>query len=505
MAKESLSNKVTVVVFSRILTSLIDFGTGVLIVRMLSETNFAILAYLIMIYEVSRYVATLGFPESIFYYFEKLAKNYRKAFALQTFSILFLTGLLAAAAIFLVKAFAPFLISEFSPEVVEAIQKYLPYVALVALLEIPTWPVTNILLALDKQKQSGWYQVITSVMSFCAFVIPILLGLPFEFILYGLLSYAVVRFIGSIIWVSIVMPGGSWKTPKNNLKEQFIFSIPLGFSALVNQFNKYIDKFIVSFFLAELALGQYQVGAQEVPIIRVIPFAVGSVLISRYVNFNLNKKRGDLVDLWHKSIEKVALLIIPLTIMFITVAPEIISFIIETADTNYQEAILPFQIYNLIILIRVAHYGSILQAFNDTKGILRLSFILLILNTVISIPLTYFYGINGTASGTLIANVIYIFFILKRIGGHLELPIYKVLPLGIYFKILGLSALIGVLLYTVKSNLELELSDGQLLLYTVSAYLISYLLLGTVFRIIKASDWRLFLNAISLRFFWTKS
>ncbi len=504
MENKSLANKVTVVVFSRILTSLIDFTTGVLIVRLLSETNFAILAYLLIVYEVARYIATLGFPESIFYYFEQLAKDYRKAFALQTFGILLTTGLLSALAILLVEYFAPYLISEFSPEVIDTIQKYLPYIALIALLEIPTWPVTNILLALDKQKQSGWYQVITSLMSFMALILPIVLGMPFIWILYALLNYAVVRFVGSIIWMAIVLPPGELRTPKNNIREQISFSIPLGISSLVNQFNKNIDRFVVSFFLTEFALGQYHVGAQEVPIIRVIPFAVGSVLISRYVNYNIHQRREDLIALWHKSIEKVALLIIPLTIMFIVAAPEIISFVIETEDTDYSRAIIPFQIYNLIVLIRVAHYGSMLQAFGDTRGILRLSLMLLGFNLLLSIPLTYYVGINGTAMGTLIANLLYLYFILKRIGGHLEVPFYQVLPLGKYFRIFGLSAAIGILIYIIKTQDFWAVTDGEMLMYTMLTYLTAYLILGTMLKIIKQSDWKLFINAITLRFFWER-
>jgi O-antigen/teichoic acid export membrane protein len=504
MDNKSLANKVTVVVFSRILTSFIDFTTGVLIVRLLSETNFAILAYLLIVYEVARYVATLGFPESIFYYFEQLAKNYRKAFAIQTFGILLVTGLLSAIAILLVEFFAPSLISQFSPEVIETIQEYLPYIALIALLEIPTWPVTNILLALDKQKQSGWYQVITSLMSFMALILPIVLGMPFVWILYALLSYAAIRFVGSIIWMAIVLPGGELRTPKNNIREQISFSIPLGVSSLVNQFNKNIDRFVVSFFLTEFALGQYHVGAQEVPIIRVIPFAVGSVLISRYVNFNIHQRREDLINLWHKSIEKVALLIIPLTIMFIVAAPEIISFVIETEETDYSGAIIPFQIYNLIVLIRVAHYGSMLQAFGDTRGILRLSLMLLGFNLVLSIPLTYYVGINGTALGTLIANLLYLYFILKRIGGHLQVPFYRVLPLLKYFRILALSSVIGIIIYVAKGQSYWQLSDGLTLLYSMLSFLLAYLVIGTMLNIIKKSDWKLFINALTLRFFWER-
>ncbi|HAH51308.1 MAG TPA: hypothetical protein DCL80_08585, partial [Balneola sp.] len=106
MAKKSLTEKTMVVVFSRVLTSFIDLTTAILIARLLSKTDFAILGYLLMIYEVARYIATLGFPESIFYFFEHLTKEFRKAFALQTIGILTVTALISGLLILLVKVFA---------------------------------------------------------------------------------------------------------------------------------------------------------------------------------------------------------------------------------------------------------------------------------------------------------------------------------------------------------------------------------------------------------------
>ncbi|HAW79833.1 MAG TPA: hypothetical protein DCX27_09020, partial [Balneola sp.] len=177
MAKKSLTEKTMVVVFSRVLTSFIDLTTAILIARLLSKTDFAILGYLLMIYEVARYIATLGFPESIFYFFEHLTKEFRKAFALQTIGILTVTALISGLLILLVKVFASDIISDqFSESVVLTIQSYLPYIALIAVLEIPTWPVHNILLASDRQKEAGWYQVITSLMSFAALIGPLALG-----------------------------------------------------------------------------------------------------------------------------------------------------------------------------------------------------------------------------------------------------------------------------------------------------------------------------------------
>lgn len=505
MNKGPLADKVTVVVFSRILTALIDWTTIVIVVNLLSETDFAILSYFLMVYEIAKNVATLGFPESIFYYFERVSKNSRRAFAVQTTAILFLTASIAAIGIVLYKFLIPFVLPNFTQQSIQIIQEYLPLIALIAVLEIPTWPVNNILLALERQKEAGWYQIITSIFSFTAIILPLWLGFPFVYAVYGLLTYAIIRFVVSFVWVSLVIPEGPIRQEEATVKEQVVFSIPLGISSLVNQFNKYIDKYLVFFFFGEAIAANYGVGANEVPILRVIPFAVGSVLISRYVNFNFNNKREELLSLWHKSIEKVALLVIPLTILSIVAAKELIPVLYETTDTDYSRAVIPFQIYNLIILIRVAHYGGILQAFGDTKGILNLSLTLLAINLGLSIPATYFFGIVGTALATLIANIINWYFILRKVGRHMDIPFYKVIPLTRYFSILGLSSIIGAALYVWKEYYAVDLTGEGLLMYTAIIFIVAYLVFGTMFKVISRSDWQLFINAVTLRFFWRKS
>lgn len=501
MASKSLTEKTMVVVFSRVLTSLIDLTTAVVIARLLSKTEFAIVGYLLMIYEVARYVATLGFPESIFYYFEHLTKNYRKAFAIQTSAILAGTGILAAGIILLIRFFADSLISDFDPQAIQTIQKFLPIIAGIALLEIPTWPVHNVLLASDRQKEAGWYQVLTSILSFAALIGPLALGYGIEIALFAMLGYAAIRFVGSFIWMWLILPDGGFRTPSGNLREQIVFSIPLGISALVNQFNKYADKFIVAFFLTEAAYAEYVIGAQEVPIIRVIPFAVGSVLISRYVSYQIKGKREELIDLWHKGIRKVSLLIVPLAVFFIVIAPQFISLLFESGETDYQNAVIPFQIYNLIILIRVAHYGSILQAYGDTKGILRLAIQLVILNIALSIPFTIIFGIVGTASATLLANIINWGFLLKKIGGHVQLPTLKVLPIGYYLKVVGLSGVIGVIVNHGLQQFE-NLTDLIAILAAFIVYMTLFLTIGSVLKILEKSDWLQLRDLFSLKFLW---
>lgn len=502
MAKKSssLSEKAGVVVFARIVTTVIDLAIVIATIQILSKTDFAIIGYLLMIHEVARNLATLGFPESVFYFFERVSGSAKRAFVNQTTLILLGTAMIAGVFILLVSYFAPSFLTEWDPKSIDQVQHLLPLMALVAVLEIPTWPVTNILLALDRQRESAWFEMITSLLTFSLLVGPLALGYGLNIAVYGLVAYGLIRFVASWIWMSIILPEGKLSDSEISVRRQVNFSIPLGLSALVNKINRYVDKFVVSILLPVVAYAEYTIGAQEVPIIRVIPFAVGSVLISRYVEFQLESKKEELLELWYKGVQKVSLLVVPLTILSIIIASDLIAIIAESEGTSYRNAVLPFQIYNLIVLVRVTHYGSILQAFGDTKGVFYLSINLVIANLILSIPLTMLYGINGTALGTLIANLYNWYITLRRIGGHMELPARKVLPFPYYLKVLGVSVLTAVPIWYGRSSLISEANTVLGLSVSLIGFLLLFSILGTALKVITSEDWSQLRNWLQLKF-----
>ena len=506
----TLTEKTGVIVFARIITTVIDLALAIAVVRLLSKTDFAIMGYVLMIHEIARNVAVLGFPDSIFYYFERITSTARRGFALQTVAILLISGTLAGLAILGFNLFLPSLLSQWPEDSIRVLQQFLPLMAVVSVLEIPTWPTTNILLASDRQKGAAWYEMSTSVIAFGALVLPLVLGYGLEIAIWSLVGYSVIRFVGSMVLLGIILPKNTRLSDSENtlastqeedtaghyqlenrisLLDQAKFSLPLGLSSLVGRFNKYIDKFIVSIFLVNTAYAEYSVAANEVPLIKVIPLAVGSVLISRYVQFNLQSKKDELLSLWYKGIEKVSLLVIPMTILFTLLAPELITFLFETEGVSYANAVLPFQLYNLIVLIRVTHYGSILQAFGDTKGVFYFSLNLLAANVILSVPMTMYFGIVGTALGTLIANVYNWLLLLRRIGTHMELPFWKVLPFPFYGKVLALSVGIGLLMFMVKEYWLMNIAPLYAILGISLVYLVIYVVASRLIGLISQEDW----------------
>jgi O-antigen/teichoic acid export membrane protein len=499
-SRNSLSEKTGVVVFARIITTVVDLAIVIATIKLLSKTDFAIIGYLLMIHEVFRNIATLGFPESVFYYFERVAGSARRGFVLQTVLILLATALISGILVYLISFAIPSLLPDWELIAVVQVQNLVPLMAVVVLFEIPTWPTTNVLLAADKQSQAAWYEMLTSALIFICLVGPLSLGYGLHVAVYGLMAYAIIRFFGSWIWLHRVLPAGKLSDSEIPVKNQIDFSVPLGLSSLVSKLNRYADKFVVSVMLPASAYAEYTIGAQEVPIIRVIPFAVGSVLISRYVVFQIESKKEELLELWYKGIKKVSLMVVPLTFTAIIAAPDLIALLAETDTTDYSNAVLPFQIFNLIVLLRVTNYGSILQAFGDTKGVLYLSMNLVAANIILSIPLTYFYGITGTALGTLIANTYNWVITLRRIGGHMELPAYKVLPFNYYGRVLILSAVASVPVWYIRFIFISEENSTGGLIFIVVIYLALFFIAGTLFGIISSEDRKQFKDWISMKF-----
>jgi O-antigen/teichoic acid export membrane protein len=501
MAKEgSLTEKTGVVVFARITNTVVQLAIVITAIQILSKSDFAIIGYLLMIHQIVRRIACLGFPESIFFFFERVAKGARKAFALQTSSVLVVMALLAGGVILGVRALTPHLLTNWAASDVGSVQYLLLFMGLVIILEIPVWPVTNILLATERQKQAAWYDIFCIFLNFFCFAVPLWFGYSLTVAVYGLVLYAVIRFVVSIIWVMMILPGSIQQRSGISIRRQIQFSSPLGISSMMNRMNFFVDKFVVSLLLSAAAYANYTIGAQEMPIIRAIPFAVGSVLISRYVRLEIQSKKDELLQLWHKGIEKTSLMVLPLGILSIVIAPDLIKLIASSKHTSYAAAVIPFQIYNIIVLLRVTNYNSILQAFDDTKGVLYMSINLLLANIVLSIPFTIMFGITGTAISALLANAYNWVLVMRRIARHMEISFFEVLPLQFYGKVLTICTGAGIVVWFLRVYYLSSVSVWTSLVFSISAFFLLFGAAGTFIGVITQKDWQDFGNWLRLRF-----
>ncbi len=482
----SISQKASIIVISRAITIASQMASIIFLTRLLSKETFGLLSFLLLAYGTVTTLSQLGLPESIFYFFERVAVSAKKNLALLTSKTLFIIGIGASSIFVLLNYLAP----TFGFEV----QGLFYPLILLLLLDLPITPLPNVLIAIDRTKAAAWFNIISGVLQFSALVIPVLLGFSLKLIVFCLVIYGAIRFVIGTFLFFRFFPGESSELPEGMLKSQFQYSIPLGISQILWGLNRQIDKYIVAAFLPVAVYAEYTVGSWEIPFIPAIAYSVASVMMPKLVSFNLEGKTTALLDLWDRSIRKVAVIVLPLVILFLIIAEEFIAILFSE---NYIAAVVPFRIYTLIILQRVAAYSSMLKALGETKVIIYSAIYMVVINLTLSIPFVIWWGVAGPPLATLLANIFTWGYALRKISKALNVPVRKVFPFGFYLKTLGIAGVTGIGVWLLKENLAM--SYQLKLLVSVPIFLVGYALLAFFTNVMSKEDWKQLARSIGIR------
>lgn len=482
----ALSNKVAVVVVSNVTTALIEVVAVVTLARLLVKRDVAIIALLLVFYQTARFLAVFGLPESVFYFHERLSKRTRRSFVIQTAAILAVMGLVSGLLMVGVSFAIPWILGGWEPEARNTVARLLPVLALAVVLELPTVLAPNVLLVNDRARQSAGFSVMNGVGSFAAIVAPLLLGYDIATIAWCLVAFAAIRVPLTAIWLGAILPSGGEKLPRDLIRKQLQFAGPLALNSVALRLKKYIDRLVVAVMLTATALADYHVGAQEIPFLPVIAFGVGSVFISQYMSYQIKGDLRAVLDLWTRGIRGVSLIVVPATLLALVLAEDVVVLLF---GHQYLAAVLPFQIYTCILLVRVAQYGSMLQTFGDTKTILLITLLSLTANLVLNIPLTYFFGISGAAFATLLAMFMVVFLYLRRIARHLETTMAKVVPLRHYLQVFFLAGAVAAGAFVLRRYGLGGLPRTAALAITMGAFVAVFAVAGRVLGLITAQQW----------------
>ena len=413
-----------------------DLLVVMLLVRVLSPADWATMALLLSIYSVAIGLGGLNLHQGIYFFFGRAPEPGRRSLAVQT------TGLLAASG-----ALTALVILALGPVLADApyqVSGWLPWLALAVLLEVPTLGAPQLLIAAERVGASAAFMTAASLLRVVAVSLPIWLGMGLRGGVAGLLLYAVVRLGAYAVVVLRVTPPGPVRLDAASIRQQLAYTLPLGLSMATSLINRDVGKWMVAAF-APASFGAYAIAATEVPLISMLPYAIGAVLATRFVAAFQRGQRQVAQSYFLAAAARASLIVIPATVGIILCAPQLLILLFTPA---YAAAVLPFQVFSVILLHRVTEYGGILRAAGDTRALWLAGLVLLIGNVVISLPLTLRFGMVGTAAGALAANLLSWLYALRRISGILRVSLAEVFPWRPYAQVLtvALAAAAGVAL-----------------------------------------------------------
>jgi len=476
----SLAGKAGIFTISKAITIITQLVVVVVISHLLTVQDNNVISYLVLgLYASALAFGQLGLPDSVFFFFEKMPASKHKAFLLLLAKMLL--GLAFVAALIMLAVSWVGATREGFGEI-----RSLVWVMMAMLLfELPTTPLPNALIALDRTKAAAWFNIFTGFGQFAAMTLPLLLPDPVAAIPFGLLGYGFLRLLASaLIFQSLFKNTPSEKLPKGIAKEVLRYSVPLSLAQIFWTLNKAVDKQVIQWMMPSI-YAIYDRGAIELPIIPTIAYTVSAVMMTQLVGHHLRGEREALLGLWYKSVEKVSVIVLPLVMIFLVAAEEFIALLLPE---SYADAVIPFRIYTFILLQRVASYSNMQKALGATAPITHAAIYMFLINAVLCVPLVKLFGIAGPPLAMLAANVFSWWYALRNIQQLLKIRFREVFPFGFYLKALGVAALAAVPVFGLKMAVDLPRYAGFFIL--VACYLPIYLMLARATGIIEEADWR---------------
>lgn len=484
--KTSLARQASLYTASRAVTAVAQIAATMLLTRFLSTEDFAVVGYLVVVYGTLNTFAQLGLPDSVFYFFEKFGINKRKALALLLGKML-LKLALAGAAIMLVIAWLGAMKEGYGQ-----IRQLVWFFMLALVFDLVTAPLPNALISIGRAKTAAGLNAFIGISQFLALVLPLFTPWPVLGVGVGMLVYASLRLVVSVVLFQKTMGKEAVEPlPDGTMRELLRYAVPMNLAQVFWALNREADKFVAQVFLPITVFAAYQVGAREIPVVPTIAYSVGAVMMPLLVAHHLKGDRAALLGLWMRGIRKVSIIVLPLVLLLLVMAEEFISLLFSE---KYVEAALPFRLYTLIMLQRVASYSGMQRALGSTKTITWSAIWLFVVNVALSIPLVVWLGMAGPPLAAFVANMFVWWYSLHNIRSLLKAKWSEVFPIGFYLKTLAAAMLAGAVVFVLKG--QFSMAAGWKFLSLAAVYMAVYAMVASAMGVLQKEDWLRFLRVL---------
>lgn len=190
---------------------------------------------------------------------------------------------------------------------------------------------------------------------------------------------------------------------KKTIRQMLKVGFPLYLSTFIGMLIVNFDKGIVSFFENKATFAIFSVGAMEIPVFAMLSAAFSQQTYPQLVKLMSNGQKEEAKKLWMKTTIKVSYITYPMILILMVLAKPFLFFIYSN---EYGDAVVIFQIYLLVGLLRNNYYGALIIASGNTKFITYYAVLTLVFNVTLSLILYSWLGINGIVYGTLISALI---------------------------------------------------------------------------------------------------
>ena len=449
----SLGGDVVRLTTSKVITLCITMVTTMMLSRFRTLNEYGTYSQILLVVNLFSSVFMLGLPNSINFYLSRCETTEEKQKFLSVYySLSTALSILMGGALILS---VPIIVSYFDNP---AIKSFVFFLAVYPWTQVINSSIGNVLVVYKKTRYLLVYNCISSICILATVLIIQFLGLGFyEYMVAYLL---VVSTLAVSVYIIARKCAGRLiiNFSPELIKKIFAFSIPIGLAGIVGTLDIEIDKLMIGKLMDTEQLAIYTNASKELPM-TMVATSITAVLLPTLSKLMKEKQSHKAIQLWKTATELSFLVMSLIVAGLVTYAKEVMEILYSE---KYLSGISVFQVYSLVLLLRVTYFGIILNSAGKTKEILYCSIIALVLNAVLNPLLFIWLGMIGPAIATFlsifIVQLIQLWMSAKITGEHFS-NVYPWIPSTL---ILLLNGALAVFFFFIKKWLPLEQVVGNI-------------------------------------------
>ena len=474
-----LSRKIIILIYGRAFSFILSLIIPLFLTRLLVKDDYGSYQQLVMIYAIVQAILLFGMPQSLLYYFPRKEISDRPLLIKQTWIILTISGLLVITLF----GIASQTMESLFPD--HHLQSYIFLLGIYIGIMLSVMPLQNLLILEDKETTAmlsmiGFTIIDIIILPSAAWYNPTILGM-----VHGIILTSIIKFVIVIIYIYTNYLS-KIEIRESYYREQLAYGIPVGLTAMIYVININIDKYMVVLFFSSSVFAAYYLGSLWAPMFGWITQSASQVITPRMSKAHKNNNLLKIKDLYSNSVEKLAFIFLPATVLLALIAKPLI---LTLFTDNYEDTVPIFSIYLLLLPTYALNLGWILMASGQTKFLLRLAMFMSIINIILSYGfLVILEGDNrllgipfATVAVTWISTMVVMYQSLKTLESTLSETYNwkKMVTIGI-ISIISAIPVIGLL--------SLDLENKIFLISSILIYGITFLFTSFKFKILNDNE-----------------
>ena len=489
MMSKSRTFKALIFASSNAATALVTLVIAAVLSRVFDKVDYATYRQTLLVYQFSGPLLALGLPAALFYFLPGETSRIR-AVLLENLILLGVLG--GSFSLFLAFGGNVLIAEQFSnPE----LEKTLLVFALYPVLFLPTTAVSAVLVVQEKVHWLLLHTLVTRLARLFLVLGVVWLCAAGPLGAVGAMTVSgVIVFTSGIFLMLRAVPRSKVSRPTfGGMRAQLKYAVPIGLALMLEKLALGIDQVLVSMLCSPEEFAVFVNGAMEIPFIRMITVPATAIVLPELVAFYKNNQKGEALQLWRKAARKVSVVLLPIGGVLFVTAPELMTVLYSS---EYIESSRPLRIYLLLLPARLIFFGAIFQAAGRTDLILKRAVGTLVLNTLVSYPLIYYFGIEGAAWGTVIVFWGYVIpYCIGYCSRLLDVRWFQLMP----YRQVGLIILMMIVAGVVATGLQelLPLENPLLVAMTTTGMFLG--LLGPPFALLYRKDLKAYWETVRRR------